>query len=85
MPWFQVLIFVLKYGTSILSLVRGIWELVDWLREHDKAVPSLISNAARKRNLHDLARNAKRARDLSGLVAIRDQLAKRKAEIEGAA
>lgn len=86
MPWLQILIFLLKYGTSILGLVRGIWELVDWLRQHDDKidVANIITPKSMKRNLHQLAKNARRHRDMSALEQMRDHLAARKADLEKA-
>lgn len=89
MPWMQIILFLIKYGTGILSLVKGIWELVEWLRDRDAGNSFTFvggrDKASMKKHLAVMARCAKERGDLSELKAMRDMLAKRKAEIEGIA
>ena len=37
MSFFSILIFLLKYGPAIISLVTELWELIGKLRGNDKA------------------------------------------------
>lgn len=81
MPIVQALLFLIKYGLGIMQLVRGVWELVDWIRARDDKVS--INGKMMRQNLHVMARKAREAGDLTELKKMRDVLAKRKAEIEG--
>jgi hypothetical protein len=80
MPWFQVLMFLLRYGLAIMKLVKAIWELVEWIRKRDTKVS--VSAPMMRQNLRVMARNAKKAHCLKELEKMRDVLAKRKAELE---
>ncbi len=81
MPFIQVLVFVIKYGPGVLTLVRGIWELVDWIKARDEKVT--VSAKMMKQNLHVMAKKARKAKDLGELQKMHATLSARKSEIEG--
>lgn len=80
MPWLQIIQFFIKYGLTIVQLVKAIWEMVDWIRARDNKVT--FSGKMISRNLDAMAKKAKANKDLSELKMVRDALAKRKAELE---
>lgn len=89
MSWLTILLFILKYGPAIFELVKSIFDLIEWLRERDPKTlvdkvgfKSAYDRKELMRALTDMAAEAKRQKDTSALVGLRDKLAARRAELE---
>lgn len=81
MGWMSIILFLLKYGPSIVELIIAAIKLIRWLRDNDKSV-AFGDDAQVKTHLTMLADKAKKGKDLAELRDYVEKLKARRAEVE---
>lgn len=83
MSWLTVLLFLLKYGPTILNIVREIYDLIQWLRGNSAMMSTVafMNNSNVIKHLDGMASRCKDCRSPRELIAYRDLLAKQKEHV----